>query len=128
MSGSASRTRSPSSFNRTRRTPCVLGCCGPMLRSIHSVSGSCSGPKASLTTVASATDGVGLQPFELRIAEDHGLAERDVVLAQRMTFPGIRHQDPPQVRMAIEFDTEEIPGLAFMRVRRRPYGGQGGYV
>src|SRR3982074_2173381 len=98
MSGSASRTTSPSSFSRTRSTPCVLGCCGPMLSSIQSVGGSCSGPDVSCgvpgpngacagqgpsgssTTRVSATDGVGLQPFELLVAEDDWLAEGDVVL------------------------------------------------
>src|SRR3982074_3759036 len=112
MSGSASRTTSPSSFSRTRSTPCVLGCCGPMLSSIQSVGGSCSGPKSSFagpgpngscdgpgpngscTTRVSATDGVGLQPFEFLVAEDHRFAEGDVILAERMALPALRHQQP----------------------------------
>src|SRR5438128_7152798 len=116
MSGSASRTTSPSSFSRTRSTPCVLGCWGPMLSSIHSASGSCSGPKASWVTrvSVSATDGVGLQPFEFLVAEDDRLPEGDVVLAQREPFPGFRHQDAAQVGVAVEADTVQVSGLTFV--------------
>src|SRR4029077_13708815 len=113
MSASASRTTSPSSFSRTRRTPCVLGCCGPMLSSIQSVGGSCSGPNSSWAGPGpngscarrlSATDRVGLQPFKLLVAEDDGLAEGDVILTQGMAFPGLGHQHPEQVGVAVELD------------------------
>src|SRR2546430_6910234 len=146
MSGSASRTTSPSSFSRTRSTPCVLGCWGPILSSIQSVGGSCSGPNGSwagpgpngscagpgpngsCTTRVSATDRIGLQPFELLVAEDHWLAEGDVVLAQRMAFPALRHQQPAQVRMAIELDAEQVPGFPFVPIGSRPYIRQGWHV
>src|SRR5713101_4615368 len=135
MSASASRTTSPSSFRRTRRTPCVLGCCGPMLSSIHSVGGSCSGPNGSCAgpgpngsclILVSATDRVGLQPFKLLIAEDDRLAEGHVILPQRMAFPGLRHQDPARVGVAIERDAEQVPGFALVPVGRGPDGGQAG--
>src|SRR5579864_3908042 len=132
ISGSASRTRSPSSLSRTRSTPCVLGCWGPMLRSIHSASGSCSGPKKSTpnpwVVVVSATDGVGLQPFEFRVAENHRLAKGDIVLAQGMSFPGFRHQDAAEIGVTIEGDAQQIPGLPLMPVGRRPDAGQAGNV
>ncbi len=38
MTTSASTTFSPSSFSTTRSTPCVAGCCGPMLMTSSSVS------------------------------------------------------------------------------------------
>src|SRR5437879_2092200 len=38
MTTSLPTTRSPSSRSTTRSTPCVLGCCGPMLRTSSSVS------------------------------------------------------------------------------------------
>src|SRR5256885_3291042 len=120
MSASASRTISPSSLSRTRSTPCVLGWCGPMLSSIHSVSGSCSGPYGSWATSLLTTDGVGLQPFEFLITENHRLAKRDVVLAQRKPLPGLRHEDAAQVRVAIEPDAQQVPGLAFVPVRGGP--------
>src|SRR5437588_8126060 len=120
MSGSASRTISPSSFRRTRRTPCVLGCWGPIFSSIHSVGGSWSGPNGSgagpgpngsgagpgpngsCTTLRSATDRVGLQPFELLVAEDDRLAEGDVILAKRVALPALRHQDATRVGVPVE--------------------------
>src|SRR2546422_4982270 len=138
MSGSASRTRSPSSFSRTRSTPCVLGCWGPMLSSIQSVGCSCSGPNGSCagpgpngscagpgpngscTMRVSATDRVGLQPFKLLVAEDDRLAEGNVILSQRMAFPGLGHQQPAQVGVRVELDAEQVPGLAFVPVRGRP--------
>src|SRR2546430_11404463 len=146
MSGPASRTISPSSFSRTRSTPCVLGCWGPMLSSIQSVGGSCSGPNGSCSgpgpngswagpgpngscaTRVSATDRVGLQPFKLLVAEDDRLAEGDVILPQRMALPALRHQQPAQVRMAVELDAEQVPGLSFVPVRRRPDIRQGRHV
>src|SRR6266571_1832261 len=85
-----------------------------MLSSIHSVSGSCSGPYGSWATSLLTTDGVGLQPFEFLITEDDRLTEGDVVLAQREAFPGFRHQDAAQVGMAVEADAEQVPGLAFV--------------
>src|SRR5947208_1892908 len=138
MSASASRTLSPSSFRRTLRTPCVLGCWGPMFSSIQSVSGSCSGPNGSwvgpgpngswagpgpngsCAMRVSATDRIGLQAFELLVAEDDRLAEGDVILPQRMAFPALRHQQPAQVRMAIELDAEKVRGLSFVPVGCRP--------
>src|SRR6266567_7388859 len=146
MSGSASRTTSPSSFSRTRSTPCVLGCWGPMLSSIQSVGGSCSGPNGSgsgpgpngswagpgpngsCATRVSATDRVGLQPFKLLVAEDDRLTEGDIILPQRMALPALRHQQPAQVRVPVELDAEQVPGLSFVPVGRRPDIGQGRYV
>src|SRR6266571_4159028 len=97
-----------------------------MLSSIHSVSGSCSGPYGSWATSLLTTDGVGLQALEFLITEDDRLTEGDVVLAQREAFPGFRHQDAAQVGMAIEADAEQIPGLAFVPVRGGPNPGQAG--
>src|ERR1043165_5807275 len=49
--GDAERTVSPSSVSTRRRTPCVLGCCGPMLTVMVSVRmpDACSGVVASAT-------------------------------------------------------------------------------
>src|SRR2546421_2719392 len=137
MSGSASRTTSPSSLRRTRSTPCVLGCWGPILSSIHSVDGSCSGPNGSgagpgpngsCATFVSATDGVGLQPFKLLVTEDDRLAEGDVILPARVAFPALGHQQPAKVRMPVELDAEQIPGLALVPVGSRPHLRQAGRV
>src|SRR2546428_12604463 len=100
-----------------------------MLSSIHSVSGSCSGPYGSWTTSLLTTDGVGLQPFEFLITEDDRLTEGDVVLAQREAFPGFRNQDAAHAGMTVEAHAEQVTGLAFVPVRGgpgRPEGGGGG--
>src|SRR5437588_8558710 len=129
MSASASRTISPSSLSRTRSTPWVLGWCGPMFSSIHSASGSCSGPNDSwVRTSFLTTDRVGLQPFELLIAEDHRLAKRDVILAQREPLPVRGHQDAAQVGVAVELDAEQVPGLPFVPAGGRPDRRQAGDV
>src|SRR5919204_6218990 len=99
-----------------------------MLRSIHSVCGSCSGPNVSWVSVVSATDRVRLEAFELLVAEDDWLTERHVVLPKREAFPGLGHQDAPQVGMAIELDAKEIPGFALVPVCRRPDRRQAGHM
>src|SRR6266849_9182591 len=90
--------------------------------------GSCAGPNGSCTTRVSATDRVGLQPFKLLVAEDDGLAEGDVILPQRMAFPGLGHQQPAQIGVAVELDPEQVPGLTLVPVRGRPDLGQARYV
>src|SRR5207245_5689827 len=110
---SESRTTSPSSFSLIRSTPCVLGCWGPMLSSIHSLPSSrASTPSGRGWVKVSATDGVGLQPFELLVRQDHGFAERDVVLAQWKALPGGQHQDQAEVGMPVDLAPEQFTGLA----------------
>src|SRR5256712_3709610 len=99
-----------------------------MLSSIHSVSGSCSGPYGRWPTSLLTTDGVGLQPFEFLITENHRLADGDVVLAQGEAFPGFRHQDAAQVGVAVEPDAEQVPGLALVPVRSGPDRREAGDV
>src|SRR5574337_1157704 len=115
MYGMISVTTSPSSFNSRRSTPCVLGCCGPMLTYISSIvswvrsaiSISCGficlpQLKTSLKRL------VRNQPFVL------------IVLAQRIPHPVFREQDPSEIRMTIEADPHHVEGLPFMPVRRSP--------
>src|SRR5580658_170137 len=45
-----------------------------------------------------------------------------IVLAQRMTFPVVRHQDAPQIGMAFELNPKEIEILALVPVRAGPHG------
>ena len=47
---------------------------------------------------------------------------RRVVLAQRMAFPGLRHQNAAQARVAVEADAEHVPGFALVPGRRRATG------
>src|SRR5260370_42083242 len=64
MVGAAESTVSPSSSSTIRSTPCVLGCCGPMLTVITSVlmSGICFPPPARHegTKAAKITKRIGL--------------------------------------------------------------------
>ena len=43
-----------------------------------------------------------------------------IVLAQRIAFPVLRHQQPPRIGMAVEHDAEQIPDFALEPVGRRP--------
>ena len=63
---------------------------------------------ASVTCSGSATAG--------RHADLHR-----IVLAQRMALPVLRHQQPPQIRMAVEDDAEQIPDFALEPVGGRPH-------
>src|SRR5688572_29297359 len=97
---------SPSSSSTSRSTPCVLGCWGPMLTVIVSVRSSAIG-RVAICSVR-AFDAVALQvgpEFLLgdleRLVGLRRLPDLDrVVLALRVAFPVLRHQQPPQVRMA----------------------------
>src|SRR4030066_31131 len=122
MSGMQLTTTSPSSSNSRRSTPWVLGCCGPMLSSI--VSPSSARPETrclSSSTVASicvrpigcpfgSLPRVRLAAVDLVEVEgelDLFIALR-LVLPQRMSHPVVGHQNPAQIRMAGEGDSEKV--------------------
>src|SRR5271166_736060 len=109
MSGTALTTFSPSSSRSTRSTPCVDGCCGPMLRTIVFVV-----PTAVSTVV------MGSQSAERNLA----LALRRKITAERKTFKAIGQEDAAQIRMAGKLDAEEVKNLAFQPVGAGPDGFQ----
>src|SRR5207245_11752674 len=86
--------------------------------------GCCSGPTGSWVMAGLTTDGFALQPFEFLIAEDHRLAEGDVILPQWKPLPGRRHQDAAQVRVPVELDAEQVPGLPLVPVGGGPDRGK----
>jgi hypothetical protein len=43
-----------------------------------------------------------------------------MILPERMADPGRRHQDSPQMRMALEGDAEHVPDFALIPARGRP--------
>ncbi len=55
---------------------------------------------------------------------EFGGARREV-LAQRVTFPGWRHHDARQVRVAFEVDAEHVPDFALVPVGVGPDAGDG---
>src|SRR5215208_2665364 len=98
MIGLRSRTTSPSRSTTSRSTPCVAGWCGPMLTVI--------------TSVRSASSAIGV----LVVGEGHRLAADGEVPALRPADVVIGKQDPPQVGMAAEDDSEEAEGLALLEL------------
>src|SRR5208337_422383 len=97
MTHSVARTFSPSSFRMTRNTPCVDGCCGPMLRTSSVESRNvASGILMSLTA------------FDIQVFPDPAvvLLNDSVILAQRVALPFLGEENAAHVRMAREFDPE----------------------
>src|SRR5262245_4546339 len=129
MVGDDDRTISPSSVNTSRSTPCVLGCCGPMLTVMVSVRSPDSW-SFSTGTMASATAGqpiafdVGRKLF-LRhlqgLSQVRGAANlHRRILPEREALPVFGHQETPRIGMTVEDDAEQVPDLAFEPVGRRP--------
>src|ERR1700735_1515760 len=107
MSGFAVSTVSPSSSRITRSTPCVDGCCGPMFSTIG-----CTGPDiVSITPVVEriSSDISPRLHQQYLISVPHLISAIPlgrVILAQGITLPLVRHQDPRQVRMPLESQSE----------------------
>src|ERR1700692_704498 len=109
ISTSALTIFSPSSSRRIRNTPCVDGCCGPMLRTMV-----CSRPVAVCTVVMAQ---VGSSPNYKSARALHG-----IILAERVAFPIFREQQAAQVGVPFKPNAEEVEDLAFVPIRRRPNG------
>src|SRR5688572_24354274 len=113
-----------------RNTPCVLGCCGPMLSVIS------LGESDSRISIATPSDtaepllaagrrilalGAVLQMLD----QDVLVVERPV-FAERVTREAIFQQDAAQVRVPDELDAEQIVDLALLKLGAGPDGGQAG--
>src|SRR5947199_1772936 len=94
-------TVSPSISSRSRNTPCVDGCCGPMFRII-------------VRSCAGSSSGVGLRCAILAISLHW------VILTERMTFPVLGHHDAPHIWVSHKAHTEKIEDLEFEEVRGSP--------
>src|SRR5574337_121637 len=108
-------TTSPFSFNIRRSTPCVLGCCGPMLTYISSIV-SWEGSAISISCGFIYPPCLTLSLHRLVRNESLVL----VILAQRMPYPVLGSQDPPKVRMTIKADSHHVESLPFVPVCRSP--------
>src|SRR5919109_1388729 len=124
MIGLTSRTTSPSSVQKSRSTPWVAGCCGPMLTVNSSVSGSsCSTGVSRVPVIGSSgsvwTTGGSVIPARqlvLVVGEEDGLPAHREVAPLRIALVVLRHQDPAQVGVAVEHHAEEVEDLAFLVV------------
>src|SRR5262245_55213467 len=115
MIGLALTTVSPSSSSTTRSTPCVAGCCGPML--------------SVMVSVRTVGHFLGRELLEIRIGnrapgrvvrERHFLVAERRILAQRPAHPFLGQQDAREVRMTVEDDPVEVVGLALVPVGGGP--------
>src|SRR4029077_8238877 len=99
MMQSVPRTFSPSSLRMTRNTPCVEGCCGPMLRT-NSVES--RKVESGIQTSLAAFD---LQVF---LHPTFILLENSVILAQGVALPFLGQENAPHIGVAGEFDPKHI--------------------
>src|SRR6187551_754364 len=99
MIGLRSLTTSPSRSTTRRKTPCVAGWCGPMLTVITSVSRAWAPVDAGTPVSAIVAFVVG---------EGDRLAAYGEVPALRPTDVILRQQDPAQVGVPVEHDSEEV--------------------
>src|SRR5271156_4715428 len=125
MMHSDAATRSPSSFSFTRSTPCVEGCCGPMLRIISSA------PSTVVSISAVELCRVGsmqilLAAINSQVFFHPGLILRQdvVVLAQRISHPLFGQQHAAQIRMAVKANPEHVENFALEPVRHGPDGNE----
>src|SRR5580700_11036918 len=112
MIGSALTTISPFNSRITRNTPCVDGCCGPMFRTIV-----CASPVGVSTVVVIGHAAL----FAKLLRGTSSVPLGRIVLAQRVPFPIVRHQDAPQIRMSLKADAEQVVTLALVPIGRRPH-------
>src|SRR6185503_3368483 len=123
MSGIASFMTSPSARTTKRSTPCVEGCCGPMLSVMSSVT---TPPSESERCTSTSNPARLIASSCLEQALSRG---RDAVvflrlheiLAKRMSRPVLRHQDAAEVRMVLEGHAQEVEHLALLPVGGAPH-------
>src|SRR6266567_565777 len=127
--GRQARTYSPSSSSTIRSTPWVDGCCGPMLMIMVSSRIVLSPVAPSRVTAIVPTSQASLvgRRDERAVVLGPDAGER-VVLPQREGLPSVGQLDPPEVRMPVEDDAEEVEDLALVPVRRGEECGDAGHT
>src|SRR4051812_8160815 len=102
MTGLTPTTVSPSSCMMRRNTPCVLGCCGPMLSVIS------LGESDSRISMATPSDTAESLPAGrrilalgavLQVLDQNVLVVERPVLAERVAREAVLQEDPAQVRV-----------------------------
>src|SRR3990170_3325081 len=123
MTISALVMRSPSRVTRMRKTPWVLGCCGPMLITRGSV---LSWPTSPLRAELAARLAGDLL-WEMLEAWLEAAGQGEEVLAQGMPWIPLPEQQPLQVRMTAEADAHEVIHLSLLEVGTVPQGDHRGH-
>src|SRR5258708_34464402 len=125
MTTSASTTFSPSRRSTTRSTPCVLGCCGPMLITSSLVSNIAPWTVVGLSSALPVVLNVRLvarraqfQPGDRVFHQQLAGALERIVLPLREALPVVRHQNAPAIGVAGEVHPEHVVHLA-----PQPVGG-----
>src|SRR5262245_52980651 len=121
MSGTALTTVSPSSVRMRRNVVCVAGSCRPKLRVYRK---SMAPHPSRSSTDSSCSSGIesALRPRDRGEVVALQASAQRVVLAQRVRREAIGHQDPPQVRMALENHAVHVVRLALHPVGPLPQG------
>src|SRR6185295_17310382 len=127
---SASTTFSPSRRSTTRSTPCVLGCCGPMLITSSLVSNIAPRTVPGVSRALPVLLNVGLfarlaqlEPVDRVFHQQLAGAFERIVLPLRKALPVVGHQDAPPIGVAREVHPEHVVDLALEPVRGRPEAG-----
>src|SRR5919202_4868051 len=126
MTGLQVTTSSPSSTSSTRSTPCVDGCCGPMLTRSRSgrslIVGATSATPISWVLVPGVPGRRSVSGRTIDLSRDgeiDGLAAKRFRAAQRVPHPLVGQHDALQVRVPVELDTEQVEDFALVPVRAR---------
>src|ERR1035438_5016089 len=106
MTQSVPSTFSPSSLRMTRNTPCVEGCCGPMLRTNSVESRNVASGMMSLTA------------FDIQVFPNPAvvLLEDTVIFTQRVALPFLGQENATHVGVAVEFDAEHVEHFALQPI------------
>src|ERR1700691_809143 len=121
------RTFSPSRRRITRSTPCVAGCCGPILMTSSFASrNGFSGVSRSRceSEVVWSVIRFSLTAFDSQV-DLHPLVillQDAVIFAQRMSLPSVGQQNTFHVRMSVKLDAEHVEDFALQPVGSRPDG------
>src|SRR5215203_2980542 len=127
MTTSASTTFSPSRRSTTRSTPCVLGCCGPMLITSSLVSNIAPRTVPGVSRAFPVLLNVGLFARLAQLEPIFGVFHQQlprpferIVLPLRKALPVFGHQDAPPIGVRREVHAEHVVDLALEPVRGRP--------
>src|SRR3979409_2631159 len=130
MTTSASTTFSPSSRSTTRSTPCVLGCCGPMLITSSLVSNiaprTVPGTSSALPVLLNVrlfARLAKLEPVERIFHQQFARTFERIILPLRKALPVVWHQNTPAIGVPGDVHPEHVVYLALQPVRGGPYVG-----